>query len=261
MPGVKLKLTGFFFAALFLVTGCVGCSSNTPAFDGIVNRGVTPVSSQSPFIGSNMFLAQEMEGSQYLYNFIRTHGAPQAIALEGRSELKSELLMFYSKDREYYSALPHIESETKRREWIIRGPFPVMREHYPHIVHLDSGLGGVFEIFGRREVFGGPARANETRIIQPAFIPTPVPTTPVKKRKIATHREQASSDKAPPGPVIAVQGTPINFDQEALFEAKKREIPLLPSANKAPQDKSTEAASAPTLNDAFKSALKETPKK
>jgi hypothetical protein len=255
-----------FLSTLALSIGLAasGCSSNTPAFEGIANRGVTPVSSQSPFIGSNVFLAQEMEKSVYLYNFMNTRGAPQAIQVLGSQELDSELLMFYSKEREYYSAVPKVDPQTKAKEWIIRGPFAITREHYPAVAHLNSSQGGVFEIFGRQEVLGGPVRAIDSRIIQPAFVPTPAATPVPKKRK--AKKSAKDEQNTGTGPSIAVQGTPINLDQEALYEARRKAaaIPsVAPTAavTVAPSTspKAADATKRPSLEDALNSAIRATP--
>jgi hypothetical protein len=237
-----------------------GCSSKTPAFEGIVNRGVTPISPQSPYMGSNIFLAQEMEQSLFLYNFIQSRGSPQAIQVQGSSQMGSELSMFYSREREYYSAIPRIDPSTKRREWIIRGPFPILREHYPHVVHLNSDQGGVFEVFGRQETFGGPGKALESREIYPAFVPTPQPTPrptprptpkPGKRRAKSAH---TSNPQQTAGPVIAAQGTPINLDQEALLEARRTPSTIVgtPAPLAAPSVVATPGRSA--VGDALTSA-------
>jgi hypothetical protein len=238
-------------ATVSLVVYASGCSTNTPAFEGIANRGIMPVSPQSPYMGSNVFLGQEMENSLYLYNFIKSRGAPQAIQVQGDSELDSELLMFYAREREYYAAIARIEPQTKTREWIIRGPFPITREHYPHVTHLDAGQPAIFDVFGRREVFGGPGKAAESRVIQPAFIPTPTPQ-PVKRhpKRVTTSSEEKGS------PAVTVQGTPMNLDQEALFESRRT-----PAASRTAAQ-ATPAAAAPTgrptIDDALKSTLNPT---
>jgi hypothetical protein len=162
-------------------------------------------------------------------------------------------LMFYSREREYYSAVPRIEPTTKTKEWIIRGPFPVTREQYPYVAHLHSGQGGIFEVFGRQEVLGGAASATESRIIHPAFIPTPAPTPKLIKRK--AKRSSASAAPAETaGPAVAVQGTPINLDQEALLESK-RTATTPPQPSPAAAQITSAPASRPSLDDALRSAV------
>jgi hypothetical protein len=242
--------------ALSITIVSSGCSSNTPAFEGITNRGVIPVSPQSPFIGSNVFLSQEMEQSSYLYNFISTRGAPQAIQVQGSHEMDSELLMFYSKEREYYLAIPQVDPQSKAKEWIIRGPFPITREHYPKVAHLNSSQGGVFQVFGRQEVFGGSPRALDSRVIQPAFVPTPVSTPIPKKRRSKKAAKEGQNTGT--GPSIAVQGTPINLDQEALYEARQKPT-AAPTVLPATSPKVADSTKRPSLEDALNSTLRATP--
>jgi hypothetical protein len=174
-------------------------------------------------VGANLFLAGEMERSTYLYNFIHTKGAPQAIEARGESEGSSELLLFYAKNREYYSATPHTDPTTKTKEWIIRGPYPINREHHSLLKRIDPDQGAILEVFGRREIFGIASSPIESRIIAPAFIPTPKhkKRASVKKGKEKGAEGEQSSNN---GPAVAVQGTPINLDQEALLESKLNKL-------------------------------------
>jgi hypothetical protein len=247
------------FSALALAVGIFGggCSTNTPSFDGLANRGITPISPQSPYMGSNVFLAQEMEHSLFLYNFIQSRGSPQAIQLQGSSELTSELTMFYSREREYYLAIPRIDPTTQGKEWIIRGPFPITREQYPHVAHLSPDEGGVFEVFGRQETYGGPGKAAESRVIRPAFIPTPPPTPAPIKRRVKKVSPSAAQETA--GPSIAVQGTPINLDQEALLEARRSPTGAATPSAPLPSPKAASTPSRVTLESALKGAVSSTP--
>jgi len=228
-------------ASLAAIAGAVsiGCSAKTPAFEGITNQGIVSVSSQSPFMGANVFLGQEMESSSYLYNFMRSRGSPQAIELSGTSEMGAQMNLFYSREREFYTAVPKFDQQTKTKEWIIRGPYPITREQYPYVSKINSDQGGVFEIFGRTETFGGPGRALESRVIAPVFIPTPRPkpirqVTKAKSKKDVSEKVEAKPTMMPAmGPIIAVQGTPINLDQKALMEARSAATPSQAAATAA----------------------------
>lgn len=254
MRASHLSFLFLSIVSLAVILGGGGCSSNAPAFDGIANHGVVPVSAQSPYMGSNVFLAHEMEESLYLYNFIQSRSAPQAIEVRGDAEMDSELLLFYSREREYYSAVPHNDPQSKSKEWIIRGPYPLTREQYPHVAHLTGDQGGVFEIFGKQERFGGPGKAIESRIIQPAFIPTPTPQPtprPIKRKPKPSAEKQGT-----PGPGIEVQGTPINLDQQALFESRR--TPDVDTSQQQPPN-ATVAPARPVISDALDSAVNKPP--
>jgi hypothetical protein len=254
-------------ASLSVIAGAIsiGCSAKTPAFEGITNQGIVSVSSQSPFMGANVFLGQEMESSSYLYNFMRSRGSPQAIELSGTSEMGAQMNLFYSREREFYTAVPKFDQQTKTKEWIIRGPYPITREQYPYVSKLNEDQGGVFEIFGRTETFGGTGRTIESRVIAPAFIPTPRPKPIRKAKPVIKDEKEAQGPKAVTtpafGPIIAVQGTPINLDQKALMEARRaatpsqavataaapeQQIPVSPQVNPAATPKVAASHVSPT---------------
>jgi hypothetical protein len=175
------------------------------------------VSSENPYVGSNLFLGKEMETSTYLYNFLRQRGAPQALELRGSSESTSEARLYYSGRREYYIATPSVDKKTKTREWIVRGPYAVERDNFKQVSLLPATDRAVFEIFGRKEVFGQEAVALERRYIAPAFVPTPTPQpTPRPQPKKKPSGDSASVAAPTPTP-----STPMNFDQRALMEAKE----------------------------------------
>lgn len=197
----------------------VACSPRQTTFSPLLNRGIMPVSEDNPFMGANLFLAQQMEQSVYLYNFMKDKGAPQGIELKGDSEDEAEAHLYYSSGPEEYIAKPaprkknFARNKDLRREWIIIGPFAIDREHYRDVEQLEKTSGGAFEIFGRREFLGtSPARGSDATL-RPVFIPTPVPTkAPVKRKKPATEVSPESSPK------VETKG-PLNFDQQALKES------------------------------------------
>lgn len=202
--------------ALALIALVVACGSRSAHFTPLLNQGLIPVSSDNPYVGSNLFLGKEMETSTYLYNFLRQRGAPQAVELLGGSESSSEARLYYSGRREYYIGTPTIDSKTKAREWVIRGPYAVERENFRQVSLLPATDRAVFEIFGRKEVFGQEAIAIERRYIAPAFVPTPTPhPTPRPQPKKRPSGDTANAAATP------TPSAPLNFDQRALMEAKE----------------------------------------
>jgi hypothetical protein len=207
-----------------------------------------PVSSDNPYVGPNLFLAKEMEGSTYLYSFMKGRGAPRAIELSGESEQSAEMNLYYSAKGEVFRASPRQDPNSTIKEWIIRGPYAIGRDNYNSMRQLGPETGGVFEIFGRREVLGGPARAAQTRVIVPVFIPTPTPQ-PVKIGRKAKIVKSAIT----PAPQVTLQTTPSNFDQEVLFEARKRAL-ATPQATPILVKDASPATPSP-LDDALKNSI------
>jgi hypothetical protein len=256
-PSVCRSVCGLVLALLV-----ASCTTHSSVFYSLTNQGIVPVSADNPHLGANVFLASEMEASSYLYSFMKSRGAPQAIEVLGPSEESAELRMFYADKNETYRATPQFDPRNKTKEWIVRGPYGLDRENYHTLSQLKNQRGGAFEIFGRLEVLGGPAVANTSRVIAPAFVPTPRPTPRpaprVKKESAPTTTISGSNTNLP------FTGSPSNLDQEALVEALKQkasETPIVPTpaaqGSKAPSVRDKAATSAPVdgaLKDAAKSA-------
>lgn len=205
-------------SAVVVAVAFVGCHSQS-TFSSLRNEGVVPVSSDNPFVGSNLFLAKEMERSTYLYNFVKQRGAPQAIELMGEDESALEVKMLYAATREVYFGRLHQDQAAKTREWIIRGPYAVDRSDFRTVAALATEERAVFEMFGRREVFGRDAKGSERQVILPAFVPTPLPTPKPKPRKPKpSGAVSVDGVAATPTPNTAA---PMNFDQKALIEARE----------------------------------------
>jgi len=199
-----------------LLSVAIGCAAGSPStFSSLSGQGVLSVSTENPFVGANIFLSNEMEESRYLYNFMREKGAPQAIELSGREISESELKMYYSGRQEMYTAVPEFDRSLGKKEWIVRGPYALDRASYRQVTALPSGQGGVFQVFGRREVLGGELRATETRVIPPVYIEPPQPK-PVKRKvkpKVTTTQTVAVVED----PLIDLR----LVDQQALAEARQ----------------------------------------
>lgn len=196
----------------------VACAPRSSQFSPLMNQGAIPVSSENPFNASNLFLAKEMEQSVYLYNFLKEKGSPQAIELKGSSPRNPEAHFFYAASNEEYIAQPAPKprlSKNTSREWIIIGPFEIDRHHYNDVHKLKDNNYGVFEIFGRREIIGKVPPQGQSKTLQPVFIPTPTPRPVVHKKP--RKKEPVSTDAT----ATAAPSEPMNFDQQALKEAKE----------------------------------------
>lgn len=216
------------FLSLSLIASLIlpiyGC---TPQIEhespGLANRGVLPLSTNDPYLGANVFLAREMERSSYLYNFLRTHGAPTAIEITDSYTSSPHMVMFYPAQKQVFAAERVVRKVPGQiqpvPEWIVIGPYAIERKDYRELAALDLSMIGepVFYIHGK-EVRFGKERAQTTaqRTVAPVLPPTP-PPTPVPVKRVAKAQ------------IIKVQGEPeikpeewkpLNSDQQALQMAK-----------------------------------------
>lgn len=210
---------GLIAALGYAIPFLTSCSRNTSLLDGLLNAGMVQVSSQNPYVGANLFLAQEMEKSGQLHSFIRVKGPPQGIELAGSRADVLEMRMFYPRSMEMYVAVPYFSGEPVTKEWIIRGPYTVSKGYYRQVTLLPREEQAAFEIWGSRQVLGhGSVVAAESRVIYPAFVPTATPTPrPIIKKRPAKTTAEASGTPAA-APIQSQQ--PMNFDQRALIESK-----------------------------------------
>jgi hypothetical protein len=209
-------IRGVALVSLCVVTAC--SAGNPYTFSSLSEEGILLVSSENPYLGSNIFLSNEMEESRYLYKFMKEKGAPQAIELTGHDIDRSELKLFYSGRQEMYTAVPEFDRALGTKEWIVRGPYALERSAYRQVSGLPSGQGGVFEIRGRREVLGGELRAAETRSIPPVFVQPIQPQAKKRPTRAAQAKNQA------PAKIFAGEDplkNPSNLDQQALAEARQ----------------------------------------
>ncbi len=194
---------------------------------GLANRGILPLSTSDPYLGSNIFIANEMERSPYLHNFLRTKGGPMAIEVTQELGEFPHMVMFYPGRREVYAAerLPRkIPGQEKLvTDWVIRGPYAIERKDFRELAGMDLAMNGepLFIFRGKElrfNVDAAPSKSsnNVTAIVLP---PTPPPTpspkpTPAKKKKAPT-----VVVKTEPTPDIA-NFKPLNSDQQAINMSK-----------------------------------------
>lgn len=206
-------------AAICLVVGTAAslaaCAHRNPQFATLHDQGLIPVSRENPYIGSNVYLAAEMEQSTYLYNFFKENGVPQAIEIVGDSEDSAELRMYYAGKNQVYHANPIRKREPDTTEWVIRGPYNLDKNYYRQVSQLSTQPGAQFEIWGRRETIGGTGAIAEQRVILPAFVPTPKPARRRETSKPASTEGPAISGVYSPGQ------TTLTLDQQALLESKE----------------------------------------
>lgn len=215
----RLFVSALVFGLIGL--GLYGCSTTTfPKYSSLVNQGLLPLSTSNAYLGSNLFIAEEAQRSQQLFNFLNGRGGPTAIELSETSGRSPHLLMFYPRDKEVFAAeLTDLEAGDGKgfREWVIRGPYTIERKDYKELARLESAFNGepLFVIDGREHRFRFQPKETEAevRTVLVPVLPTPVPTpTPKLKSK-------GSAAKVEQKPKLEeIRG--LNFDQQALRMAQ-----------------------------------------
>jgi hypothetical protein len=208
------------FVFSFLVLVVWACSpTSISSYPSLVNQGILPLSTNNAYNGANLFIAEESQHSQFLYNFLKGKGGPAAIEItEAQFSSAPHLILFYPRDKEVYAADLRRSSPTDR-EWIIRGPYAIERGDYRELAGLESSLVGepLFIIDGRpfRFRFQSPRTQEVKPTVVPEYptpVPTPKPKPPKKKTApVITAHEQNIAD---------MQFKPLNSDQQALNMAK-----------------------------------------
>lgn len=197
---------------LFITLINFGCSAELESFPTLANQGILALSTSNPHLGSNLFLAKEMERSSYLYSFLQGKGAPTAIQIEDERFAPPRVLMYYPSEKEVYAA--DLMHRKKEWQWIVRGPYGIERQDFRELLRMDASLHGepVFIINGRQQRFRQghqiiPTKPkNPVLAVVPEVVPTPVPhkkphtKTPVKTPEI----------------VVSHDFKPLNSDQQAI---------------------------------------------
>jgi hypothetical protein len=207
---------------LLLAPGCADHVEIDPP--GLINSGLLPLSSVDPFVGANVFIAKEMERSSYLYHFIETHGAPDALEIVERTFEPTKALLFYTRDKAVYSMVPR--DREKLRQWVIRGPFQMNWKDIKELNRMDHDKRKRPVLY----VWGREIRLNEdpvqpvARVIHPK-IPPPPPPKPKKPKAKPTPKPIPPEVKEKQKELALLTLDPAKFkpltlDQQAILISK-----------------------------------------
>jgi hypothetical protein len=219
MINKKAGLACFLFILSAFFAGCVPHINVPP---GLANKGILPLSSTDAFLGSNLFIAREVERSAYLYHFLQSHGAPAAIEIIQERGYDTKLLLFYPKQKSVFVALP--DQKELNRQWIVRGPYQVTRLDYRQLQRIQKALKGepLFHIYGRDYRFQTYNKQEPREIVK--LVLPPAPKTTSKKKVKSSKKTGSSKQKAPtitakkePEPK---EFKPLNVDQQALLMSR-----------------------------------------
>ena len=227
---------------LLLIFTLLACSVNNDPFASLAGKGVLSLSSESPYVGSNLFLATEAYGSSILEEFLDSRGAPSAIQVDQLGD-NAIMRLYYLDRNEMYMAQAELDrSAPLRRLWVVRGPYQIPRLERKSLRGLGASQGFAAPVFIRNGGvyrYGAPLKgvssASNPGPVNELYSPPPTPavkyhkaTTKKQKRKIAKQVEPINDQQAPkteatiavrpslPTPSQVSDGTPLNFDQQAL---------------------------------------------
>lgn len=213
-----------------ILWGCVEKQSVAPA---LANRGLVPLSGDNPFVGSNVFIADEARRSPVLFRFLESRGAPQAIRVDETEGGNPLMTMIYSREREQYLAerLP-VARDAVEVTWVIRGPYSFDDIRLSREVQRLSTAEPVFSFDGKVVRFRSHERAVPG-INKPVPLPRIIPTStprPRPKAKVEPTPEAATPVPATPfGPVPTptpnpdgdpLVGRPVTADLLAIIRAQ-----------------------------------------
>jgi len=213
-----MKIDSALLRATIIACGVyalAACSAPSNNFPSLANTGVLPMSTNNPYVGANLYIADEMVKSAYLLNFIKGRGAPTAIEVIQDSFHPTRVLMFYPGDREVYAA--DVVENDKSHQWIIKGPYGIERQDYRSLAALENSMQGdpVLLYNGRPVRFRRPGgKVEPTPILKPR-VPTPTPTPTPTKKPVKRPVVNTPAKNAPvlPDPKAF---KPLNSDQQAI---------------------------------------------
>ncbi|MCB0319024.1 MAG: hypothetical protein KDD56_09730 [Bdellovibrionales bacterium] len=195
-------------------------------YPSLANQGMLPLSANNPYLGSNLFLADELSQSTYLFNFFRHRGAPTAIELIDRGTIDPvKMLLFYPRQKEVYTAdrqeFQAFADGPIQSEWVVRGPYPIDRRDYSALAGLESSFNAEpkFIIHGKPYQFRFYQEQVARQVIKPVA-PPPPPPQPVRKaskpakKNVVKAQIPIESAGLPKDPK---EFRPMNSDQLALY--------------------------------------------
>lgn len=206
----------------FFICSCsfiFSCSSSISGYPSLVNQGPLPLSPTNPYVGTNLFLAEEFQKSSDLYNFLKGRGAPAAIEIIEEGVQVPRMRMFYTKDKQYY--IGDLQRLGDQSQWVVRGPFAITRQEYRRLPKDSSSMPNepVFA-YGNSNSFRFIEERPEPATVVAIAIPTPKPTPKRKTRKVITAPENPVVPKETGEAARMGESSGRTFDQQAIEMSK-----------------------------------------
>lgn len=201
--------------SVFLVGAC---STQSGARHPLANRGILPLSTTNPYLGSNLFIGAEAERSKHLYYFLKNRGAPVAIELEEKRFSPPRLLMYYPRNKEVY--LADLTQDPQHYEWVVTGPFAIERADFRSLAELSTSMQGepVFMVRGQRHKFRFEQSEKPKQMVIPILPPPPPKPKVIKKAAVKPVDDGAKTEAKSPSPITDFK--PLSSDQQAILISK-----------------------------------------
>jgi hypothetical protein len=218
---LKIQTKYKLLLPLISTTLLISCSTYSKhSSSSLANQGILPLSTTNPYLGTNLFLAQQAENSAILYNFLKKRGGPTAMELIDESFGKPRMLLYYPRNKEVYAV--DLEKRNNVIEWFPRGPFGIERNDFKSLVGTTTSMLGepVFILRGKESRFRFSKAPSETKVITPHVpVITPNPTPAPIIKKIGNKKTTTETSPGTEAPSIN-NFKPLNTDQQALMMAK-----------------------------------------
>ena len=210
---------------LIILVGFLASCTRVQNYPTLANQGILLLSANNPYLGSNLFLGDELEESSYLFNFFRHRGAPTAIEIVDRGAVAPvKMLLFYPRDKEVFTAdrqeFRAVQDGPVKFEWVVKGPYPIDRRDYSALAGIATSFNSEpkFMIHGKPYQFRYHREQVAKQVIKPVAPPKPPARKPVKKKPKKKNVVKAQIPIESKGlPKDPKQFRPMNSDQLALY--------------------------------------------
>jgi hypothetical protein len=216
---IKKQLATTLFTLILTITAC--SQRVDYGLPGYSNQGILPLSIDDAYNGANLFISREMENSPYLYRFIESHGAPDAIEVVDRKFEDSKVHLFYLQERAVYSM---VASDTEKvRQWVVRGPFQMNWKDIRELSRLNRNkyTRPNLVVWGREMRFKEAPQQPVAQVITPVIPPPPPPKPKVIKRPVIKEvKETPKPTISKEEEMLTLDPTkfkPLNTDQQAIL--------------------------------------------
>lgn len=211
--------------SLFSCTPSVQHSGNM--ITRLKNRGPLALSTENPYLASNLLLAREMNRSSELRGFIQTRGAPLAIEVyQSWVAAGPTVFLYYPDRREQY------EVEEDEGLWLVRGPLPIERDKMKLVSSITRNLIGEPKLALQPEVLEErKAISSNNKIVEKPVLINPKLQSETFREKVAALPQLTSPVTTKPKLPPAESTDPLINKVHSLIAQGSKEAQLNPKGD------------------------------